>query len=193
MKTHRTTVIVLGLAAAAALLGFGVLSRARPAPTPKHSARPSMSVESPRHRPQGPVPVLHAELGASPRANAAPGRTDRLGNPIVAEERCELAASGNEVCDAELAPGYDDIRPLPEEGAADDSALPVASEPAAERERPDPHRYGYRSLHDMEQAMRRRLRIPPDARVSLSVEERNGRKGVAIDVIPPEASESSRF
>jgi len=187
MSFYRPLAIAIGVAAAASIPLQSAVRRAFETPAPKQARadRPQPARAAPPSK-HGPVPVLKAELGTSPASTAPPQRVDPLGNPIIGEEHREVTASGDKLYSAELAPGYDDVRPLseadeltePQEGA------PAQPKPLPKRPRPDPRQYGYESLEAMEATLRRRLKIPDDLGVALSTEERDGRQGVVIDVFP---------
>jgi len=52
----------------------------------------------------------------------------------------------------------------------------------------DPYRFGYSSLSQMESDLRTKLHIPHDSKVELWAEHRNGRPGVAIEVVADDES-----
>src|SRR6185295_5597476 len=103
-------------------------------------------------------------------------------------QRAEALASSSARASETSQTGAD-RRPLP---AADDA--PKKREVFSRFDQPgpgyralDPKSFGYASLAQMEREVRLRLHIPDDAHVTLFSQERNGKAGVAIEVVPRQA------
>ena len=124
-----------------------------------------------------------------PGAAAEPVRDlDPFGNPILGKPHIETSPTGAVLYAAELAPGHPDALPgaaLPEARTPEPELRTSPDDPPPGHARLDPLQYGYDRMSDMERDVRRGLHIPGDHRVVLWAQERDGRQGVAIQVIPP--------
>jgi hypothetical protein len=133
------------------------------------------------------------------RASAAPTSTaratpepaseiDRFGNPILGKPHIETSSDGTVVSGAELASGYNDALPIAavtDLGPPENAVRTHPDEPPPGHSKLDPAQYGYRSMTDMERDVRRGLHVPDGYGVTLWAQERDGRQGVAIQIVPP--------
>lgn len=152
------------------------------APSPRNRTAQS----SPEH------PSRASAIGAlpAPRVTPEPAREiDPFGNPVIGKPHIETSADGAVMYGAELAPGYEDALPiaLPLDPAMpQDDVRRGPGEPPPGHQRLDPTQYGYKTMPDMERDVRRGLHVPDGYRIALWGQERNGRQGVAIEIVPPE-------
>jgi hypothetical protein len=161
-----------------------------------HRPAPSGKEQSPRDQIAGPKPgrapvaSAIASTGARRVASGPARQIDPFGNPIVGEPHVEISPTGAVLWGAELVPGHEDALPvasLPTGSGAPEAVVRRSpDEPPPGHSRLDPTQYGYKTASEMEHAVRRGLRVPDGYRVVLWAQERNGRQGVAIQIVPPE-------
>ena len=173
---------LLTLAGGSLLIAFalGTSADQKPHRAPGAKARIETSpAKQPINRPKLPVFPL-----ADEEEEASSGSGEEA-IPYVGEVHEEVTADGTVVKSREIAPGYVHRHSLGEVDVADYEPDSVELPGLPEHRTPvDPKAFGFASMADMEAKARRMFKIPSDHQVELWIEERNGKKGVAIDAFP---------
>jgi hypothetical protein len=174
------TLVTIGAVSALALLAAGRFPFERPVEEPRTTSRvtPVEARSSTAHR-RAVSPGVSAAAATTARAPAPSDEVPAVGPVIdVAEE------DGTVSHYQALPPGYVHFAETPPTGVREETRTP--GRPPPNRHPVDPAAFGFDSYEALEARARRMFRVPPDQTVELWMEEREGKMGLAIDVVPDE-------